>query len=379
MTSVDKFFEGDLAKLALADLEERLDTRPELHGTDADGGGSELTLGVLGAPSAGPLDKPVLASLGVEHLDLLRRFTEASSQRRSELARIGQLKLFSIIYANYRPAPAWLTNHLLPPGALTEKINPGGKTWREVLRPNNHTDHEATMAFVARHCARLDRQSKVQAGSGFRLQNGTLLTNRHVIEDPGWFHGQPPGASEYSGTIFYHQLNASPRLPDKGIRSTGFKWFEENFDAAVVHQSSDWQDRLLELGSEFSGLPGLTLADQEPAGLAGCEVAVIGHPSRNNAGGSTQDISTLFADGLPGDKRFLPGTIDADEPMVFFNGHWLINHNCSTLGGASGSCLVDLKTGVVLGLHCAGHAMKGNRAVPAWEVLKKLAKQVALP
>ena len=43
----------------------------------------------------------------------------------------------------------------------------------------------------------------------------------------------------------------------------------------------------------------------------------------------------------------------------------MITHDCSTLGGNSGSVLLDLQTGEAVGLHFAGLYLQDNFAVPA--------------
>ena len=57
-------------------------------------------------------------------------------------------------------------------------------------------------------------------------------------------------------------------------------------------------------------------------------------------------------------KRLAPGYLigESDERL---------SHDCTTLGGSSGSCVVAMATGEVVGLHFAGIYMKENHAVPA--------------
>jgi endonuclease G, mitochondrial len=55
-------------------------------------------------------------------------------------------------------------------------------------------------------------------------------------------------------------------------------------------------------------------------------------------------------------KRLAPGAItDVDQNRVL--------HNCTTLGGNSGSVVVDLKSGEALGLHFSGSFLRTNFAV----------------
>ena len=42
-----------------------------------------------------------------------------------------------------------------------------------------------------------------------------------------------------------------------------------------------------------------------------------------------------------------------------------MEHDASTLGGNSGSAVIDLETGEAVGLHFAGSYLQANYAVPA--------------
>jgi endonuclease G len=57
-------------------------------------------------------------------------------------------------------------------------------------------------------------------------------------------------------------------------------------------------------------------------------------------------------------KRLAPGAVTSIEPKR-------ILHNCTTLGGNSGSAVIDLDTGEALGLHCSGTFLTANYAVPS--------------
>ena len=58
----------------------------------------------------------------------------------------------------------------------------------------------------------------------------------------------------------------------------------------------------------------------------------------------------------PAAGRDLGATVEAFE----------IFHDCSTLGGNSGSPVIDLETHRVIGLHFGGRYMEKNHAVPLW-------------
>ncbi|WP_315816255.1 hypothetical protein [Paraflavitalea speifideaquila] len=64
-------------------------------------------------------------------------------------------------------------------------------------------------------------------------------------------------------------------------------------------------------------------------------------------------------------KRLAPGKITNVTPTRIF-------HNCSTLGGCSGSAVIDLNTGNAVGLHFAGRFLQSNYAVPTALLAQKL-------
>jgi len=86
-------------------------------------------------------------------------------------------------------------------------------------------------------------------------------------------------------------------------------------------------------------------------------VGVIGYPaydSRNDA----RDIARYFGD-IFNKKRFAPGYV-----IQGFDGTARLMHDCTTLGGNSGSVVLDLTCGKAVGLHFAGSYLEGNFAVP---------------
>jgi hypothetical protein len=63
-------------------------------------------------------------------------------------------------------------------------------------------------------------------------------------------------------------------------------------------------------------------------------------------------------------KRLQPGTTTELVPEQN-----VMKHDCSTLGGNSGSPVFDLTDHRVLGLHFGGRYGFGNYAVPLWQLV----------
>ena len=50
-----------------------------------------------------------------------------------------------------------------------------------------------------------------------------------------------------------------------------------------------------------------------------------------------------------------------------------MTHDASTLGGNSGSAIIDVDSGEVVALHFAGEYLKANYAVPMYELARDFA------
>ena len=180
------------------------------------------------------------------------------------------------------------------------------------------------------------------------------MTNRHVAET----------FAEGLGTQnlkFIHGLEAGiDFLKERARPDTAYLRV-----VRVVMIHPHWDMALLEV----AGLPDirqqLRLSTRDPGGMAGKEVAVIGYPTfdiRNPA-----DIQNDVFAGVYGIKRLQPGKMREIAPVdTYYNR--TVNaalHDSSTLGGNSGSCVIDIETGEVLGLHFGGRYSIANYCVPA--------------
>lgn len=131
---------------------------------------------------------------------------------------------------------------------------------------------------------------------------------------------------------------------------------------SVLHADVDHDLALLRLAPAGPPAPALALGDCAP----GDRVAAIGFPSAGLAHYDPAEVVRLFGERLDV-KRLAPGTITAT------NGE-RIDHDCTTLGGSSGSPLVDLATGAVVGVHYGGAGrFLTNWAVPSRVLALRLA------
>jgi len=195
-------------------------------------------------------------------------------------------------------------------------------------------------------------------GTGFIVASNLILTNRHVAE----LVTSSLGASDLR---FIPGRSASLDLKQEVVPSPSILLTVQ--EIRMVHPY--WDAALLAVDGLPPGRVPLTLASSAPGDLAKRLVAVVGYPALDSRG----DISTqikMFR-GVFQKKRLLPGYTMGYRQIDSY-GHTVeaLAHDCSTLGGNSGSAVIDPASGCVLGLHFAGVELEANFAVPAWELAR---------
>ena len=135
---------------------------------------------------------------------------------------------------------------------------------------------------------------------------------------------------------------------------TGVIGIHEQYDLALLRVAAHSRQ-----GHDLP--PVLGLSAQPPSSAAGHQVYIIGYPaldSRNNLGVMQRIFNNIY-----NVKRLQPGEITA----ILDEKNWFL-HDCSTLGGNSGSCVIDLETNLVIGLHFGGAYLKENTAISLWRL-----------
>ncbi|WP_071558602.1 trypsin-like serine peptidase [Paenibacillus polymyxa] len=97
------------------------------------------------------------------------------------------------------------------------------------------------------------------------------------------------------------------------------------------------------------------------------DVAAIGYPaydSRNDSEAMKEIFKNVYDT-----KRLSPGILYPVD-----QGEAILKHDCSTLGGSSGSLIVDINTGLAMGLHFAGKYLDHNYAVSSTKILEIMNK-----
>jgi endonuclease G len=194
------------------------------------------------------------------------------------------------------------------------------------------------------------------AGTGFIVGDGLMMTNRHVAQlfteglgDRGLAFR---AGLEQVQVDFRREIVPSPPTP---LRITEVLMIHPFWDMALL--------RVEGLGQRKA----LRLAAIDPGDLDGRDVAVIGYPAfdfRNDF-----ELQNRIFRGVFQIKRLQPGKLKGRRETVSFGNQVLaMTHDSSTLGGNSGSAVIDVATGHVLGLHFGGAYRITNYGVPAFEL-----------
>lgn len=243
--------------------------------------------------------------------------------------------------------------------ALLDFRDAESEVWRErLLRV------KAGLTHAIRSVGRIELENDFHfdwVGTGWLLAPNVVVTNRHVAEVFG----------RNSGTGFIFRQGVGGRTIGAAID------FLEEAD-----RPEDFTFRVIKiLHIEAPNGPDIAFLQVEPqtrrelpspirlasvAANANQQVAVIGYPARDSRIPDQQLMLDIFGNVFD-KKRLAPGQV------IRVNRNELL-HDCSTLGGNSGSVVLDLASGTAVGLHFAGRFLESNFAVPAVTIQQRLAR-----
>jgi endonuclease G len=196
------------------------------------------------------------------------------------------------------------------------------------------------------------------AGTGFVVGRGLIATNRHVAQ----LFSQGLGlAIRYrvgdAAIDFKRQIDAPDDQRAAYLSVKGVVMIHPYWDMALLQVEGLTMDRMLRLSIK------------SPEELIDRNVIVIGYPARDDRNDlALQD--RVFAKTY-NVKRIQPGVIRARAKVQSFeNNVNAMTHDASTLGGNSGSAVIDVDSGEVVALHFAGEYLKANYAVPMYELAR---------
>lgn len=190
-------------------------------------------------------------------------------------------------------------------------------------------------------------------GTGFLVAKDVLMTNRHVAVE----FTSPRGDGRW-GITPRMRARVDFREEHRGMRSSEFRikgliGIHGKYDMALFRMEPD---KNLPEPLPLSGGPG---AVEE---LPGRNVYVVGYPAWDGRRNDPEPMQRLFAN-IYNVKRLQPGNF-----MRYLTGQSLFTHDCTTLGGNSGSPVTDLDSHRIIGLHFGGRYQHSNNAVALWEL-----------
>jgi endonuclease G len=195
-------------------------------------------------------------------------------------------------------------------------------------------------------------------GTGWLVAPDTIVTNRHVAAEFGRHNG--------TRFVFRQGLDGQAMRASIDLLEEIDREDDLTFELRqILHiEDSDGPDlaflRVDQIGGEAPPAPIALAQTSQPEDF----VAVIGYPARDSRIPDLDLMDRIFGN-VYDKKRLAPGQVL--EPVS-----GATRHDCSTLGGNSGSVVLSLATGDAVGLHFAGRFLEANFAVSSRVVAQRL-------
>ena len=196
------------------------------------------------------------------------------------------------------------------------------------------------------------------AGTGFVVGQGLIATNRHVAQLFSQGLGLTIRYRAGDATIdFKRQIDAPDDDRAAYLSVRAVEMIHPYWDMALLRVDDLPTDRMLRLSVK------------SPEELLDHNVVVIGYPARDER--NDVALQDRIFNRIYNVKRLQPGVIRARARIQSFeNTVNALTHDASTLGGNSGSAVIEIDTGEVVALHFAGEYLKANYAVPMHELAR---------
>jgi hypothetical protein len=191
-------------------------------------------------------------------------------------------------------------------------------------------------------------------GTGWLAGAAAIITNRHVAREFARADGDRwRFEAGMSATLDFNEEHGA--LQPLEFEITGIVGIHERHDLAVLE--------IAQTGGGNEALPDpLAVVATQPGTVSERQVYVIGYPAWDGRRNDPTYMRQIFSD-IYDVKRLQPGLITS-----WTDGADRFIHDCSTLGGNSGSPVFDLETHGVVGLHFGGRYLSGNNAIPLWRL-----------
>ena len=224
--------------------------------------------------------------------------------------------------------------------------------WRPVLSKARKRLNRAISAIGR---IQLENHDLEWVGTGWLVDDDIIVTNRHVANE--FAHRNGDSFTFRSGPL--GRMRSSIDL----LREIGNEETAEFAIKAVLQIVPEPGPDVAFLRVEPINRKEVARIELADAPKEKTTVAVIGYPAADSRIPDQALMRRIYQD-MFNLKRLAPGSITKVERDVLL-------HNCTTLGGNSGSAVIDVQTGKSLGLHYSGRFLDTNYAVRS-DVLRRL-------
>jgi hypothetical protein len=250
--------------------------------------------------------------------------------------------LEAIVQIEGRPAILIQEGHFFPPPVKWQMLEPA------------RAQIETNLLSVGR--IELNGHPEYEwCGTGFLVSDKVIMTNRHVAKifcDMGLRRKWSIQSGVTARIDYVEEMGTEASAEFALTKVIG------------VHDQFDLSLFQVERVSQSGAAPPkpLPVSAKPPGQMEGLLVYTVGYPAWDGRRNDPEAMRKIFAN-IFDVKRLQPGEITS-----YFEAEKVFIHDCSTLGGNSGSCVIDLQTNQVLGLHFGGKYQQGNYAVALWQL-----------
>lgn len=211
---------------------------------------------------------------------------------------------------------------------------------------------------VAKSVGRVNLGAR-QMGTGFMVSDELFMTNRHVLQ----------GIARFDGDAWTINADVKICFDDEGCDGSAM-----GVDDHVITSSQDIDASALDFSKSDYALirlkgrelpAALTLETSVSDVITSRPIYTIGFPGKPMPGTERFSLLKDIFDFDFGVKRYAPGEVEGDMSTFAEHGATSVfGHDCTTLGGCSGSPIIDLgdTNARVVGVHFSGQKRVSNYA-----------------
>ncbi|MDP2270461.1 MAG: serine protease [Archangium sp.] len=235
--------------------------------------------------------------------------------------------------------------------------NETNAAWPTLLLATAQKHLQRNIASVGRISSAAPGMRAIALGTGWVAGDRLVMTNRHVAAH----------FAEFDSASKKYRIRPGSSVSVDFLFEEGSAHCLVLKVDAIEHLESSGPDLALLRMEKSSELPPPLQLATNPAEVSDTsdELFVVGYPGSDLT--ANRDALERIFGGIFGRKRLAPGYL-----MDLVAADACLAHDCTTLPGSSGSCVVRVATGKVVGLHFAGAEQARNEAVLIAKVQDRL-------